>query len=148
MMKSIMSALGLLFFSPYVFAFTCYMTLVKDTCWTQYNVTVEVYDAANNQQKSTIIIPAKSTWARQKFECQPGEKLRFQAKFTPIFWQQDEGKVYPGVSFWSLPDAVQSGDTAWNITLCFPREFAEVPMPPTATANCQCDTSKVPPIQP
>jgi hypothetical protein len=128
-------------------AFTCFLTQMKDDCWKTYNVTVDVYDSTTNKKLVSAIVPTGSLWTRQQFTCQPGQTLRFQAQFTPVFWQNDEGKTWYGNHFWTLPAQPQTGETAWNIPLCFPGDFAEVPMPPQATNNCQCSSSGIPPIE-
>ncbi|WP_133128231.1 hypothetical protein [Legionella nagasakiensis] len=132
-----------------VYAFPCFVTVVKDNCWADYNVTVNVLDASNNNNLLvTVIVPQGSSWDRQKFTCQPGQKLKFQAQFTPVFWEKDEGKTYDGQHYWILPDQVKKDETAWNLTICYPEQFSEVPFPPTATAQCKCDTKNIPPVPP
>jgi len=147
MLKILIMGLGA-FFVMQVHAFSCYLTVAKDNCWKDYNVTIGVFDTSNDKQIATLIIPEGSAWARQAFTCQPGEKLRFQAQFTPVFWESDQGKVYPAKDFWTLPDKPAQGDIAWNITLCYPEQFSEVPFPPQAGAHCKCDLSGIPPIKP
>lgn len=126
-------------------AIKCYITIAKDNCWMDYNVTVNVLDASNdNKLLATVIIPEGSAWARQPFVCQPKQELKLQAQFTPVFWQDDVGKVYDGLQYWTLPEKVGAGETVWNINVCYPKQFSEVPLPPQATSNCVCDFSKIP----
>lgn len=141
-----MCALGL---STPTYAFSCYLTVVKSSCWKNYNVTVILQDPTNKDKEVTsVLIPANRMWAREKFECQPGQKLKFKAKFNPVFWEGDEGKVYMGKKYWELPKEVKKKELAWNISLCYPQQFAEVPLPPEAGGNCTCNMKEVPPIPP
>ncbi|AHE67450.1 hypothetical protein [Legionella oakridgensis] len=130
-------------------AFPCFITVIKDNCWTDYNVTVNVLDASNeNNNLVTVIVPEGSSWARQKFTCQPSQKLKFQAQFTPVFWESDEGKSYDGQHYWTLPQQITKDETAWSLTICYPEQFSEVPLPPTAGGQCKCSTAGIPPVPP
>ena len=122
--------------------------MMKDSCWGDYNVTVNVIDTANGKTIGTVIVPTSSFWAREKFECAPGQTLQFQATFNPVFWEKDVGKTYSGMSSWALPNAVTGRDIAWNINMCFPKQFGAVPFPPEGTNKCDCSTKGIPPITP
>ena len=148
MMNKLLGILIASCFSVQVYAFPCFFTVAKDRCWGTYNVTVTAFDAANDKQITSVVIAEGISWQRQKFECNPKQKLRFQAEFTPVFWQSDTGKIYAGLNFWNLPNQVASGDTAWTITLCYPGDFAEVPFPPEGDSKCKCDVSAIPAITP
>lgn len=128
-------------------AFKCFLTLVKEDCWTNYTVTINAMNARTGKAMVTAVAPQNETWGRQEFACEPGDILSFQAKFAPVFWDKDEGKVYSGQSYWTLPKTVQSGEEAWNIKICFANSFAGVPLPPDAKNNCQCDFKVVPPVE-
>ncbi len=142
--------LGLLWgvFSTQLYAFPCFVTLVKNTCWTDYNVTINVTNADTTAPILSATIPQGQSWVRKKFDCQPREALSFSATFTPVIWQNEAKKIYPGGHNWFLPEAVMKDVTAWNLTICFPKEFSEVPLPPTALNNCECKTDDIPPIKP
>jgi hypothetical protein len=129
-------------------AITCFFTLMKDSCWTDYDVTVKVVDASNKKPLTNITVPKGKSWNRVTFTCDEGQSFNYSATFTPTFWKADEGKVFPGNRTWMLPEKLQKGDTAWNITLCYPEQFSEVPMPPTAAGSCVCDAKKIPPVTP
>jgi len=141
---------GLIFFcSTPIWSFNCYITLAKDSCWTNYNVTVDVIDVASSTVLTTVKIPSGTSWAREKFVCRPLQKLIYQAQFTPVFWEGDEGKTYSAERFWFMPSTINPGDTAWTIPVCFPKAFAQVPFPPDAkTANCACDFTNIPEVKP
>lgn len=130
-----------------VHAFTCFVTLIKDSCWTNYNVTATVVDADSGHTLATITVPQGTPWGRGKFACEPKQTLSMSTVFSPIFWQNDQNKVYPGQHDWQLPIAIKKGETAWNIPVCYPEEFAEVPVPPTAGSNCKCNKESVPSLK-
>ncbi len=147
MHRVLLTLLGL-GFTLQIQAFPCFITLVKDNCWTDYNVTLTLTDARAVKTIATITALQGKTWDRVAFECQPAEAISLKAAFTPVFWEADLGKVYPTRHDWLLPEAIAKGDTAWNIPLCFPADFAEVPLPPNVSGNCKCDMDKVPAIKP
>ncbi|WP_419420900.1 hypothetical protein ACNVED_06270 [Legionella sp. D16C41] len=149
MKKRIFFGLGGLIFSSQLFAFQCYFTLVKDSCWTDYAVTVKVLDALNNDNNLlTITVPKGQAWGRLPFTCQPNQKLLYQASFEPSIWENQKGEVYNAINYWTLPPAIKTGQSAWEIPVCYPRAFSEVPLPPQATNNCTCDFKNIPPIPP
>lgn len=129
-------------------AFPCFLTLVKDSCWTNYNVTVVVTNAGTGDAIVTATVPKGKSWVRVPFTCQPAQALSFSATFSPVFWQDDTYKTYPSQHNWYLPETVKAGATAWSLTLCYPSEFSEVPLPPDASGNCGCQTDNIPPVKP
>ena len=129
-------------------AFPCFLTMVKDSCWTEYNLTVAVTNGTTGQPITTVIVPEGQSWARQQFTCQPADTISLSATFTPVFWESDKGKTYPARHSWTFPQTVAAGDTAWNINVCYPLEFSEVPLPPQAGGNCKCDIDSIPPVKP
>lgn len=135
---------GCLAFSAQLFAFPCFFTLAKDSCWTNYDVTVIVMDANTNKEVVTVEIPKGKSWARQSFTCSPAQRFFYKATYQPVFWQSEIGKVYMSTRYWSMPATIDKGDTAWNIPVCFPADFAAVPLPPDAVGNCQCDFTSIP----
>ncbi len=138
----------LLLSSTSSWSFTCYMTMVKDNCWKDYNVMVDVNNSRTGDKMLTITVPKGDLWNRQMFDCDAGLKLMYIARFSPVFWEKDVGKTYPALNFWSLPNEIHPGDSAWNISVCYPKDFALVPMPPQATGNCKCDFASIPIIPP
>lgn len=148
MRRNCLILLSSLCFSAPLYAFPCFITLAKDNCWANYAVTVTVLDAVTNQQLTVATIPAGQNWVRQAFACQPAQKLMYLATFSPAIWEKDAGKSYHALQYWSLPATAQSGETAWNIPVCYAADFSEVPLPPTATGQCQCNFKEIPPIPP
>lgn len=138
--------LSLILIANPVFAFTCYFTLAKDSCWINYDVTVNVLDASDNSQVTSINVPKGKSWNRQKFECQPGQKFMYSASFTPAFWENEKGATYEALQYWTLPATIASGTSAWELPVCYPKAFSEVPLPPTAGNDCQCSFKEIPPI--
>ncbi|KTD12056.1 periplasmic protein [Legionella gratiana] len=131
-----------------LWAFTCYYTLAKDNCWTKYNVTVQVIDGLTEKVLITPTVPAGKSWVRETFSCSVAQSLMFRAQFSPVFWENDKDKVYVSKRFWPLPGTINPGDSAWNISVCFPADFTQVPLPPEATSNCTCDFDSIPVIPP
>ena len=125
-------------------AFPCFITVAKDSCWTNYDVTVRVIDAHTNQQFGQIILPKGKSVAVLSFQCDPSQVFMLNAQFSPIIWQNDAGKMYSSQSYLTLPSAVKPGEVGWNFSTCYPSDFAGVPMPPTATNSCKCDFSSAP----
>ncbi len=148
MMNRIFALFLTLSCSTPLWSFNCYFTLAKDSCWTNYNITVDVVDDTTSTVLTTVSVPSGTPWVRQQFTCQPAQKLMYKARFTPIFWQSDANKTYSADRFWFMPGTINPGDKAWELPVCFPSNFAEVPFPPDATGNCKCDFSVIPTIKP
>lgn len=128
------------------FAFTCYFTLVKDSCWTNYDVTVSVLDARANKELVKLTVPKGTQWLRQAFDCEAGMTLMHKATFEPSFWESEKGRVYSSLNFLTLPDTVPKATAAWDLPICFPEKFSSVPLPPDAIGHCQCNMNAVPPV--
>ena len=129
-------------------SFSCFYTLAKDSCWTDYDVSTSVIDSLTGGTLFTVTRPKGQHWIRRAFECNPNEKLMFSASFSPEIWEKDKGKTYKAKNFWFLPDKINPGDSAWEVSVCYPAQFADVPLPPKATSDCQCDFSSIPVIPP
>ncbi|KTC95869.1 periplasmic protein [Legionella geestiana] len=136
----------LMFIPLRALAFDCYVTLVKDNCWTNYDVTVTVTDSATGNAVLTLTAPKGQTFGRGTFQCQAEQTLAFSAQFSPVFWQSDAGKTWRGIRTLSLPKAPKPGELAWNLPICFSSAFSGVPLPPGASGNCACDFGSVPAI--
>lgn len=126
------------------FSITCYYTLAKDNCWTNYDVTVDVIDSRTNKTLTSITAPKGKSWARQTFECEASQKLMYIAQFNPVFWEGDTGKKYNSLNYWSLPDVVKPNEKAWTLSVCYPADFSLVPLPPNNSGNCTCDFTSIP----
>lgn len=122
--------------------------MVKSKCWADYEISTNITDANSGEQLLSIIIPDNKLWIRKKFECHAGQSLNYTASFDPVFWASDQGKIFNGAQQTKLPDHINADETAWNITICYPTQFENIPMPPEAKSSCTCDLSQVPPVPP
>ena len=129
-------------------AFPCYITMVKSTCWSSYNVNANIIDSASEKVLANINMPEGTSWGRQEIDCQPKQTVELQATFSPTIWEKEEGKVYFGKRYWSFPEEIKKDESAWNMTICYPGDFAATPYPPEASGTCPCDTTNIPVIQP
>jgi len=129
-------------------AVSCFLTMLKDNCWQDYDVTVNAVDTKTHQTVTQIVIPKGKSWARQAFVCSASQIFEFQATFSPVIWADQKDRVYSSQRYWQLPAALSKGTAAWNIVMCYGQDFANLPLPPTATSHCACDASQVPAIPP
>ena len=127
-------------------AFPCYVTVVKDSCWLNYDVTITVSERDTQTVVGNVLIPKGETWSRQEFTCQPNQIFQYAASFQPAIWQSDIGKSYRGLRSWGLPTSFSSSLVAWELKLCYTSDFSETPLPPEVEGHCQCDFTKVTPI--
>lgn len=135
--------IGLLLVGSPSWAVKCYITAMKANCWANYSATIEAFDRSNNQPLlKPIIIEKGKNWQRASFECQPEQGILYKASFKPAIWADGENKKYAGKRIWYLPKALKKGEAAWNLPICFSYDFSGVPIPPTATDNCNCDSVK------
>ncbi len=130
------------------YAFPCYITMVKDSCWSSYNVSVDVIDVATEKVLATMSMPNGKSWDRKEIVCQPKQTVNLQATFSPAFWTKDAGKKYYGKRLWSFPEEIKKGDSAWNMTICYSSDLQGVPFPPDASGQCTCVTKDIPAIEP
>lgn len=143
MIRLIILSLSLIFSSS-IWSFKCFYTLAKDSCWKDYNVSVEVTDSNTLKKLFTVDIPAGTMWVRKEFTCTASQGFLYVAKFTPSFWESEKDKPYPALRNWTLPSQINPGDLAWTLSVCFPGDFSQVPLPPKARGNCQCDFKSIP----
>ena len=129
-------------------AFPCYITMVKDNCWSKYNVSVNVVDVSTQTVLATLSIPEGKSWDRKEIVCQPKQTVMLKATYSPAFWEKDEGKIYSGKRDWSFPEKIVKNESAWNMVICFASEFQEVSLPPEAAGHCLCDMKSIPAIEP
>ncbi|MDX2346258.1 MAG: hypothetical protein QNK11_05260 [Legionella sp.] len=130
-------------------AFPCFITVMKGSCWKDYNVKVDVFDAEDNENNKILMhvdIPKGKSWARKAFEAKPKQRFVLRATFKPAFWKDEAGVKYQAKKYWLLPEKIDAKTIAWNVDACFPADFSSVPMPPDAGQNCACDKQKVTPL--
>ena len=147
MMRYMLFCSGLLWMSS-VQAFPCFVTLMKDRCWANYEVTVGIWDTVHDKLLTSVVVPKGKAWARAQFVCEAKEELRFVAQFSPSIWQNDSGHEYSSSHNWFLPMSIEHHATAWNVPVCYPKDFADVPMPPGDLSNCGCSEEGIPAIPP
>jgi len=145
--RTLLTSISVLFTGS-VFSFPCYFTLVKDNCWTNYDVTVVVTDANTSDILTRAVVPKGQQWIRSAFVCQPSQKLNYVATFAPTIWEGEENTKYTALSYWTLPASPDPGVSAWEIPACYSGDFSQVPLPPTAISSCKCNFKAVPPIPP
>ncbi len=148
MIVRLFALFGILVFCQPIWSFTCYYTLVKDNCWTNYDVSVDVIDASNTNKVFSLTVPKGKSWGRVEFSCTAAQSLLYYSRYSPVFWQSEKGKTYPALRNWTLPGKINPGDLAWTIPVCFPADFSQVPLPPDAKGNCKCDFSSIPEPKP
>ena len=137
--------IGLLiyFFSSSIYAFSCYLTIMKSSCWQDFDVTITATDQVSHKQViKAQDLKKNNLWTRTKFECSPRQGLVFQASFTPAIWQGTGNKMYQPKRVWFLPSDIEKGITSWNIPICYPSAFIGVPLPPNAKSLCTCENVK------
>ena len=147
MFKFIILLCSLCFFS-YAQAFPCFMTIVKENCWLNYTLNVDVIDADTGKSIMNVVVPQGTAWVRKPFTCQVGEVLSLNAVFDPVIWESQADKVYAGKHYWGLPKEISKGQSGWNVTACFAKDFSEVPLPSDASGGCKCDLKSIPLIEP
>ena len=130
--------LGILF-NTNIYAFSCFLTMVKDNCWKDYEVKVKVFDTKDNQQVTEITVSKSQTWNRASFQCTPGQVFYMSAEFSPLIWQSEAGRTYDSQRYWALPKSVSAGEFAWNLSMCYSADFSGIPIPSSATNSCKCD---------
>jgi hypothetical protein len=138
---------GLLFSTQLIHATQCVLTVLKDSCWESYQVKVQFFDKKNNNFLTSLTIPAMQNWARVKFNCSPGQVLAASASFLPSIYAGETNKSYSSVRFWNLPNVEPEVGAIWTLEICFGSDFANLPFPPKATNNCQCNPSDAPAVQ-
>ena len=145
----ISTLLGTLCLASSAFSIQCFMTIVKDSCWINYNVTVDVIDAGNESVLLTIDIPKGTPWGRKSFDAHVKQRLMLRARFSPAIWGGEDDRQYFATRYWALPETIDTEATsAWHIGACFPQNFSSVPLPADAGSNCHCDKSQLPDVKP
>jgi hypothetical protein len=127
-------------------AFTCHITIVKDNCWSDYDLNLEVFETRNEHTLLQTTLFEGKTYIRKTFECHAKQEISYKATFSPLIWEKDKDKVYYAKQSITLPEEVHPGEKAWTIDVCFSKQFSNVPMPPTAGQRCECDFDHLPPI--
>lgn len=128
-------------------AVPCYMTIVKDSCWTAYDVNINIVDVQTEKVLTSMNIPKGKSWVRKEVSCQPSETVMMRATFSPVFWESDKNKSYSARKYGTFPEKPDEGVLAMNLTICFANDFSEVPLPPESSGHCVCDMTNIPAIK-
>lgn len=126
-------------------AMQCYLTLMQGKCWQNYEITIQAVDGISGDEITKPITlsakkgdPMDKFWKRVPFDCKAKEGISLKASFSPPIWATDKDKIYPGTEIIYLPETIKKGIFAWNVPVCFPSSFENIPIPPSATDNCDC----------
>ena len=125
-------------------AVSCVMTFVKDNCWLNYDVKMQVIDSTYSKEVLTVVAPKGKPWVRKEFNCTPVQTFMYMATFSPEIWAGQAGRIYRAKRYWTLPDTLKADERAWEIKVCYSTDFSETPLPPSAIGKCQCDFSAIP----
>ncbi len=132
-------------------AFKCYITMMKSACWKDYNLHVNIKDAVTHKKIiATINLNKGELWKRKPFVCNPKQGLIYDVTYDPYIWESQKDKIYHTKRIWFLPAKIKPGVTAWNVPICFPKAFSDVPILPNVDKSCNCESVKtdIPPIPP
>jgi len=123
-------------------AFPCFITVFKDSCWTNYTVKVDVLDDEAKNIITTIVIPKGDSWSRGRIEAKSKQIFMLRAKFEPAIWEGDKDKLYYAKRYSVLPEKIEGDTKAWHVGVCYPKNFVGVPLPPGAGSQCLCPEQK------
>lgn len=146
-MKKYCWMLGFLGISGSSVAMNCYFTALKDSCWLNYDVTIQLISGENGATVTYLTIPKGKSWARTKISCSNGDGFSLSATFNPPIWEKDKGRVFKGNTILRVPDKLPQGYVSWDVRSTYPNNFARIPMPASTTGACRVDWSQVPEVQ-
>lgn len=117
----------------------CQLQVQKDNCFQNYNVSVEAYLQGSSARLFDLAVAKGQSQGVREFHCEPNQVLELTARFSPVFWQGDENKVYAKRSAIRLPATFPADMRVWKLTACFGGDFIGVPLPPEANRQCRCE---------
>ena len=139
--------MAILLVSSKLWAVQCYFTVAKGGCWKDYDVDVVLVNRAKQENVQTIHIPKGQLYTRVNVECQSKDVFSAFAQFSPAVFEEEENNKYPGVRFWAMPLTAPKPGGVWEIDICYPLQFAKLPMPKTDNSDCKCDFSSIPALE-
>lgn len=145
MYYQIIKTLFFLLFTHSVFSVNCVATIVKDSCWKDFQVDVSIYDSITNSLLTTITVPKDKSWARGLFSCQPNQVFRILGVYSPSIFENENTQVYMKRNI-TLPSIAPKIGVEWAFNICFGVDFAKLPLPPTSLGNCQCQFDQIPEV--
>ncbi len=121
-------------------AYQCALTVTKDVCWKDYQITVYLKTYANkkNKPKKLFTIGKNKMKVKKKFACHPKQKVAFSVSVSPAIWTGSDKDRYKSKSVWLTPENIED-DATWELSLCLSKDFKAVPMPLVEKPqNCHC----------
>ena len=134
------------FSTQITFAAECVITLVKAECWKGYQLDLNI-TKSDGMVLGNISIAKDKSWGRTSFPCNSGDVLASNISFDPPLWQNEAGKRYSSGRFWSLPSNDDGKDNIYAIQMCFPKDFAKLPVSPNTGIECDCNIQGIPPVK-
>jgi len=142
----LMAIIGLNLLQSISYALPCVVTLVKNTCWGDYEVHIELRNIMSGLLADAVI-PKNQYWTRVTFDCQSKQTVKAFAAFTPAIFAKDEGAFFNAKRFWLLPPEDPKAGSAWTFTIRFPDDFSNIPQPLTGGGNNCTYDSQIPPVK-
>lgn len=115
----------------------CEIQIIKNSCWLDREVVVQLIDSAHASVYETFKLPINKDSLVQSFNCSHLERFNFAARFSPPLWKNQEVRSYPSKNVWHAPQNLPENVEKWVISLCFSDDFAGVSLPMGAK-NCEC----------
>lgn len=119
-------------------SFQCAVELVKATCWKDYDVSVHVVSSTWPNIENKLTIPKGKMMAKREFSCRAMDSVSANASFSPAIWENAGNEKYRQKKRWFVPNDLPAGSDTFLIEICFPRDFAGVPLPLGDARNCGC----------
>lgn len=116
----------------------CELRVVKNTCWEDYEITVDVVEAEVDKPITQVVVPKNLQSKGEQFSCPKVDKITLHGKFDPPIWQDQKGVSYKAKQVWDVPRTFPEDTERWTITVCFPNDFIAVPIPPKIQLPCLC----------
>lgn len=116
----------------------CHVQAVKNTCWQDRAVTLELHDIEDLKTKHTFEISKDTSGILQEFDCKNLKRFTFSAKFSPPIRPEDAKNKYVARKVWDVPTQLPPNTEKWVVKVCFSDDFSQVPVPMGAQ-NCRCE---------
>lgn len=119
----------------------CQVHLTKPACWQKFDVKIMLLNGTTLKVLDTYHLKDNPVLTK-KFDCKPGEVITFASSFDPSIWHNDKYKIFNAQGSWQVPQTLKKGISAWQVNICFPDAFQDVPMPiTTQPETCTCNAS-------
>jgi len=117
---------------------SCTIQLSKTNCWAGHSVTIDPVNLRTMEHGPVISLKEDEFFIEQTFPCESFEQMTFTAKFSPPIWEGKGDKENRAKHIYNVPAKLPEGAKAWVISICFPDDFASVPLPLGDLRNCKC----------